>query len=340
MPIRVTLHQDPSIFDTLADDWTALLDHSPNDTLFLTPAYQRTWWQHLGRGALAVLTAHEGEALLGVAPLFVVEEDDRRVLHTVGCVEVSDYLDLVTASEREEDVLAAFLDFLAGPDAPAWDALDLCNVHERSPTLNLLPELAQARGWQTQIEAQEVCPVVALPDSWDAYLEALDGKDRRELRRKLRRAEAYDDDLNWRFVRPDEDLAQAAEDFLVLMGKSLPEKDAFLTPAMENFFRRLIQVTAGEGWLQLSFLEFRGHKLATYLNFLYKNRIFSYNSGLDWENDPRLGAGAVLTGCLIQNAIEEGREAYDFMRGNEQYKYRYGGEDVTVNRILVERGTA
>ena len=339
MPIRVTLHQDPSVFDTLAHDWAALLDRSPNDILFLTPTYQRTWWKHLGKDELLVLAAYADGSLVGVVPLFAVDEDGRRVLHIVGCVEVSDYLDLVAAEGREEEVLAAFLDFLSSSESPPWDALDLCNIHEGSPTLDLLPELARGRGWRVQTEVQEVCPVVDLPDSWGDYLDALDGKDRRELRRKLRKAEAYDE-LNWYFVRPDDDLAQAAEDFLALMGKSLPEKDEFLTPQMEDFFYDLIRVTAEAGWLQLSFLELRGQKLASYLNFLYDDHILSYNSGLDWETAPRLGAGAVLTGYLIQHAIEEGRDAYDFLRGDEQYKYRYGAEDVTVNRILIERDEA
>lgn len=332
MSIRVTLHNDPSAFDALADEWTALLRRSPNDVFFLTPAYQHAWWRNLGRGQLGLLAARAEGELVGVAPLFVLDD----VLRVVGCFEVSDYLDWVTLAGQEEAVLAAFVEFIDSAAAPFWHALDLCNVHEGSPTLRLLPELARARGWQVQTEVQEVCPVVSLPATWDDYLAALGRKDRHELRRKLRRAES-DPDVAWYFVQPDDDLSQAAEDFLVLMAKSHADKEAFLTPQMRQFFRDLIHIAADRRWLSLSFLTFRGRKLATYLNFRYNNRILSYNSGLDWENDPRLGAGAVLTGYLIRHAIEQGHAAYDFMRGDEPYKYRYGGQDVSVNRIFIVR---
>ena len=337
MTLVVDLHQDAAAFDTLADPWTALLKDSANDALFLSPPYQRTWWHHIGEGDLVLLTAHEEDDLLGVAPLYATDEaDGKRVLQIVGCVAVSDYLDWVTARGREEAAIDALLDFLAGPDAPLWDRLDLCNIHQGSPTLDLLPPLALDHGWDVETEVQEVCPVVTLPQTWEAYLDALDGKDRRELRRKLRRADAVDG-LEWWIVGAEQDLEAAVDDFLELMARSTPEKEEFLTPERRAFFHTLARVTFEAGWLQLSFLALRGQKLASYFNFVYNNRILSYNSGLDWQTAPKLGAGVVLTGRLIEHAIEEGRTAYDFMRGDEQYKYRFGAEDEIVHRVVVDR---
>jgi len=330
-------HHDPTAFDTLADEWAALLRRSASDTLFLTPAYQRVWWHHLGEGELLLLTAREGGDLLGVASLFAVERaGEGRVLEIVGCVEVADYLDLILTAGREEEVLAAMLDFLDGPDAPLWDLMDLCNIHRDSPTLLFLPVLARARGWAVETEVQEVCPVVALPATWEEYLVSLNRKNRHELRRKLRRAEATKG-LHWYIVGSEHDLDAEVEDFLDLMAKSAPEKEAFLIPAMRAFFRELARATFDAGWLQLAFLELNGRKLAAYINFVYNNRVLVYNSGLDWRADPGLGAGIVLAGFLIRRAIEEGRGVYDFLRGDEAYKYRFGGKDVTVHRIMVRR---
>ncbi|HIQ02533.1 MAG TPA: GNAT family N-acetyltransferase [Anaerolineales bacterium] len=337
MSIAVALYQHSHAFDALADEWRALLRRSVSDTLFLTPTYKRVWWRHLGEGDLLLLTAREDGDLVGIAPLFIAERaSEGRVLHTVGCVEVSDYLDWIAASGREEEVLGALLDFLGGPEAPPWDRMDLCNIHQDSPTLRFLPPLAEARGWGVETEVQEVCPVVNLPETWEEYLASLRGKDRHELRRKMRRAEAMEG-LRWYIAGPEDDLEARVEDFLDLMAKSSPQKAAFLTPAMRAFFRDLARAIFDAGWLQLAFLEVRGRKLASYFNFVYNNRVLVYNSGLDWEAYPQLGAGIVLTGLLIRHAIEEGREAYDFLRGDEPYKYRFGGRDVTVHRILVRR---
>ena len=95
--------------------------------------------------------------------------------------------------------------------------------------------------------------------------------------------------------------------------------------------------TGDAGWLQLALLETEGRKTATYLNFVYNNRVLLYNFGLDWRSFPQFGAGFVLTAYCIRHAIERGREAFDFMRGSERYKYQFGGWDVEVRQLVVRR---
>lgn len=336
MPLHTEIHSHPSAFDALADGWTALLRRSSTDVPFLTPAYQQAWWRHLGGGDLCLVTVRDGGELVGLIPLFRSHPPDGPTLQWVGCVEVSDYLDAVIAAGRESEVWEAALEALTGPSVPPWARMDLCSVPDASPTLRVLPALARERGWAVETEVQEVCPVVSLPPTWEEYLASLDRKDRHELRRKLRRAEALDG-LRWYIVGPEHDLAAEIEDFLALMARSTRAKAEFLTPPMRAFFRELMGAAFAGGWLQLAFLEWGGRKLAAYLNFVYNNRILVYNSGLDWKADPGLGAGIVLSAFLIRHAIAEGREAYDFLRGSEDYKYRLGGKDVPVYRVLVVR---
>ncbi len=336
--MRTTLqpYTGPSLFEALAEEWSRLLRRSAADTPFLTPGYQRAWWHNLGAGSLWVLALREEGRLIGLAPLFLAPLGGKQTLRIVGCVEVSDYLDFIALPGREADLIAAVLDFLGSTDAPPWDALDLCTVPAASPTLQILPEETRRRGWECEVSVHDVCPVVSLPATWEEYLASLDRKDRHELRRKLRRAEALEG-LRWYIVGPEHDLEAEAEDFLTLMAKSSRPKEAFLTPPMRAFFRDVMRVAFAEGWLQLAFLEWAGTKLSAYLNFVYNNRVLVYNSGLDWRADPGLGAGIVLTAYLIRHAIAEGREAYDFLRGSEDYKYRFGSRDVPVYQILVRK---
>ena len=341
MTLSVHSHHDTSGFEVLAEEWNGLLHRSTADTIFLTLEYQRTWWHHLGEGELLVLAVRDDGELVGIAPLFATDNPQgQRVLATVGCVDVSDYLDLIVAQGREEAVYAALLNHLAYQLSPprrgGWDLLDLCNIHQDSLTLAMLPILAKERGWAVSTARQEVCPVVRLPGTWEEYLHTLEGKQRREIRRKLRRAEG-EAALRWYIVGPEHDLETEVEDFLDLMAASTPEKAAFLTPRMRGFFRQLARVAYDAGWLQLAFLEIEGRKAAAYFDFIYNNRVLVYNSGLDWRSFPRFGAGFVLTAYCIRHAIERGREAFDFMRGSERYKYQFGGQDVEVRQLVVRR---
>jgi len=340
MTLSVHFYHDASGFDTLAGEWDALLHRSAADALFLTLKYQRTWWHHLGEGELLILAVRdngENGELVGIAPLFATDNPQgERVLATVGCVEVSDYLDLIVAQGWEEAVYSALLDYLAGPSAPAWDMLGLCNTHQDSPTLKVLPILAEARGWAVSMAKDDVCPIVELPGTWEEYLQMLGGKQRREIRRKLRRAGSQAA-LGWYIVGPEHNLEAEVEDFLDLMAASTPDKAAFLTPRMRDFFRQLARMAYNADWLQLAFLEIGGRKAAAYLNFVYNNRVLVYNSGLDWRAFPNLSAGIVLAAYCIRHAIEEGYEAFDFMQGDERYKYQLGGQDVEVRRLVIRK---
>lgn len=337
MGLIVHSYHDAGGFDALAGEWNDLLHQSSADTIFLTLEYQRTWWECLGEGELLLLAVRDAEELVGIVPLLAIDDQQgQRALATVGCVEVSDYLDFIVAQGREDAVYGALVDYLADAGAPAWDVLDLCNIRQDSPTLTVLPALAGACGWSASTAKDDVCPVVPLPGTWEEYLQMLDKKQRHEIRRKLRRAGAAPQ-LSWYIVGPEHDLAAEVEHFLDLMAASTPDKGTFLTPRMRGFFRQLARVTYDAGWLQLVFLEIEGRKAAAYLNFVYDNRVLVYNSGLDWEAFPQFGAGVVLVAYCVRHAIEQGYEAFDFLRGDERYKYQFGGRDVEVRRLIICR---
>lgn len=344
--MELTLYRDESGFAALQSEWNDLLRRSRFDTIFLTWEWQTTWWTHLGhpRGPLHILAAHDAGRLVGILPLYFMQDS----LYVVGCVEVSDYLDFIVEAGCEDAVYAAFLAWLQGPDAPAWEAVDLCNQPAASLAHTRLPELAQAAGFTADVVQEDVCPIISLPrcgsdadatecDAWELYLDGLDKKERHEIRRKLRRVERDAPGARVRYVTTDEDVDAAVGTFIALHRNSRADKHAFMTPEMQAYFRAVAHALAAAGWLQLSFLEIEGEAVATYFCFDYGNDILVYNSGYDPANMPQLSTGWVLLGRLIQNAIELGRQRFDFLQGNEDYKYRFGGVDSPVYRTRLHR---
>jgi CelD/BcsL family acetyltransferase involved in cellulose biosynthesis len=196
--------------------------------------------------------------------------------------------------------------------------------------------LAHQRGYQTQVEVEDVCPIIDLPSTWDDYLMMLDKKQRHEIRRKLRKA---DNEVTNHFVivGRDRDLEAEMKDFIDLHQKSTPEKDEFMDPQMEAFFFEVSQVLQDEGWLQLAFIEMDGIKAASLLNFDYGDRILVYNSGYDPAQFHHLSPGIVVTARCIEHAIALGRREFDFLRGDEVYKYRFGAQDTEVRRLLIAK---
>jgi CelD/BcsL family acetyltransferase involved in cellulose biosynthesis len=136
-------------------------------------------------------------------------------------------------------------------------------------------------------------------------------------------------------VEDEASLDEEIDAFLKLMSHD-HHKEAFLSDVMRSQMHAAVHKAFQAGWLQLVFLEIGGQKAAAYLNFDFDNRIWLYNSGINFDFN-YYSPGWVLLAYIIQWGIENGREALDFMRGDEDYKYRFGGVDRYVLRVQIER---
>jgi CelD/BcsL family acetyltransferase involved in cellulose biosynthesis len=335
--MQVNCHSDPSIFDTLAPEWNELASRSQTNTPFQRAEFQRVWWKHFGHGNLCVLTMRDDNgALAAIAPIFV-DPAEGGTVRWVGGEEIADYLDLLAPAADMEMAARVMWDWLISPDGPDWKRMVLSNTPQWTQTLNHLHASAVTSGRQAAIIQLDVCPVVTLPNTFDAYLKQLDSKQRHEINRKLRRAQGSEDAVTWHIADRRQDIGEETNVFMDLMERASPHKAAFLTPQMRAAFRDTFAVMHAAGLLQLAFLEVGGKRAAAYAQFDYAGRIWVYNSGLDPQVGGPLSPGWVLLARLIEDAINNGRREYDFMQGNEDYKYRFGGKDTHVFRLVVER---
>lgn len=343
--MKISECTQPDCFDQLRAEWSDLLRRSPADSIFTTWEWQKTWWDSYCPGELWLLACRDDQnRLIGIAPWFIEPtppEGERttieRTVRTIGCVDVTDYLDLIIDRDHYDAVLGAFVDHLIA-HASRYDVIDLCNLPELSPTREKLRAQLEAKGFTVEIKQQEVCPIIQLPDSFETYIESLEKKQRQELRRKIRRAEAADEQVTWYIVGKEHDLTEELNRFLELMAASSPDKAAFLQNRQHvAFFRNVMPLMNACGWLQLSFLTIDGKAAASYLNFDYDGHILVYNSGLSYDEYAHLSPGIVLLAYNIRHAIEQGRSVFDFLRGNEVYKYRMGGVDSPVYMLRAVR---
>lgn len=324
----------------LAEEWNDLLDRSITKVPFLRYEYLSGWWDTRGGGEwpqaeLRLVTARQDGRLVGAAALMQARHEGQPALMLVGSIEISDYLDLVV----EEPNLPAFADgllaFLRSPAFPGgWERLSLYNIPDDSPSLAALQAAARRAGAVISAEAESPCPYITLPGDWESYLAGIDKKQRHEIRRKIRRAESAEQPVNLYVSSAPERIEQDIEDCMRLMAMDA-EKERFLTPAMRVQFKNCLSRAFEGGYLQLAFLEVGGEKAAVYANFLFNRRVLVYNSGMDTAFS-EVSPGWVLLGYLLQGAIEQGMQEFDFMRGNEDYKYRFGAVDRQVLRVEIQ----
>jgi CelD/BcsL family acetyltransferase involved in cellulose biosynthesis len=319
---------------TLGAEWNTLLSLSPADTIFLSREWQDLWWQTIGNKSglePRTVVVRDGASLIGIAPLLESPTNDS-VLRFAGGEEIADFLDIIAAPGREAEVAVAIFDALA--DHP-WRELDLRNLRADAAALTALVPEAERRGYRTEIEQEDVSPWIKLPTSWDAYLEGLTKKDRHELRRKMRRLSSAGE-VRWYVASDPTAQGRDVADFTRLMRLSAEAKSEFLTPEMSGWFAAIVERFQPTGQLSLYFLELDGIRLASTICFNYGKRSLLYNSGYDPEY-ARLSAGLILKAYCIDDAIARGHEVFDFLQGNESYKYDLGAIDAPIYRLRIHR---
>jgi CelD/BcsL family acetyltransferase involved in cellulose biosynthesis len=330
------LHKDFSEFSLQAEAWNALVEQSITDTPFSRYEYLSEWWKTLGGGEwkqaeLVLASATENDQLIGIAPLFITDYDGQRALMLVGSIEISDYLDLIVREQDLPRFLSELLDFLASQTADNWSGLDWYNLPDASPTLAALKAESETRGWIYHEEIYRPTPRIPLNGSFEDYLSRIDKKQRHEIRRKMRRAAESELHVHFNIVDKDSDIESEMNSFFHLMTQDAG-KAGFLTPLMREQMTFTIRNAFEHGYLWLAFLEIEGVKVAASLNFDYKNKLWGYNSGVSREH-MELSPGWVLLANTIQWCCEHGRYEFDFMRGDEEYKYRFGGVNKYVMRL-------
>ncbi len=316
-------------FQEIETEWESVLQDSPADTLFLTPQWQKVWWDTFGGGR--TMCGFSYPANDGVAAIASLAKSGDTVSF-MGSQDTFDYNDFPIRPGHEEGFYQTLLECM---DEQDFRNMRLFSLRDSSPTLEVFPEMARSRGYTVEIEEEDVTSGIALPATWDEYLGMLNKKDRHELRRKLRRMDAQTD-WKWYSVTEPAQVAERLGEFISLMRQSRADKDEFMTPEREVFFQNITQRMAELGQLQLYFLDMDGSTVATALCFDYGGSRLLYNSGYDPEYG-YFSVGLLLNAMCLKDAIDRGLTYFDFLRGPEPYKAHLGGQQRSLYQMVVTK---
>ena len=316
-------------FQEIETEWQSVLQDSPADTLFLTPQWQKVWWDTFGEGqTMCGFSYPVDDGVVGIASF----TKSGNTISFMGIQDNFEYNDFLIRLGYEEGFYQTLLESMDNQD---FQNLCLFSLRDTSPTLELFPDMARKMGYTVEIEEEDVTSGIALPGTWDEYLALLNKKDRHELRRKLRRMDSQSD-WKWYSLSEPTQVAERLSEFISLMRQSRADKDEFMTPERERFFSNITQRMAELGQLHLYFLDMDGSTVATSLCFDYGGSRLLYNSGYDPEYG-YFSVGLLLNAMCLKDAIEQGLDYFDFLRGPEPYKAHLGGQQRSLYQMVVTK---
>ncbi|MCY4475452.1 MAG: GNAT family N-acetyltransferase [Chloroflexi bacterium] len=324
-------------FDDLAADWNRIYASMPASSAFDSLEWNRIWWEHFGGDSKLMLRSvvrPNGTTAI-IAPLRLDSNNDEGVCTFLGGTDLVDYLGFKHDAELLTSDVQDLLQSLY--DDPEISALVLESLPEDSHTIHAVKEVASDMGWEVHIWDEGVAPRVTLPSTVDEYFASLTKKHRHELRRKLRRLHNAGKVEQLELTTPDE-IEQGMNDFIKLHRGSSIDKEEFMTPQREAFFREIAVTLAEKDVTRIYFLTINGEKVATSLAFKIGSTKYLYNSGY-LPDRSWLAVGLLNHAINILASIREGIEVYDFMRGDERYKYHLGAVDRHIYTARLDKKT-
>jgi CelD/BcsL family acetyltransferase involved in cellulose biosynthesis len=295
---------------------------------FVSEPWLRAWWDSFGESyTWLVVRVDKGTEPVAVVPLMV--RGDTAAM--IGSDDLCDHVDIAVATGYEKDAAEAVLNFLGERELQEFSAHA---VRPGSVLLNHLVPTAKAGGATVTVESVGVAAPLVLPRSWDEYLGMLSAKQRHEVRRKFRRLHEAGV-VSRRLIDGGAEVDTALALFFMQFRASRTDKQGFMTPAREIFFRRLAHNLATAGMLVLQVVEIDGVPAATTFCMKDGTTLYLYNNGFNVDFKA-LSIGTMSKVMMIDHAIESRCTVFDFLNGAEPYKFRLGAGPVELAKVLIK----
>jgi CelD/BcsL family acetyltransferase involved in cellulose biosynthesis len=317
-------------FDSITDYWLDPQHNLAWDCLFVVPGWLKVWWDKFAGDQVSHLCAVRNQnELIGIAPLMVQGKTAR----LMGDPDVCDFLDVIAAPGRGRAVFHNLIPYI---QKQGVTHLDIGAVRADSIVFRDLIAVAKDLSYEIICDPEDVTMVLDLPASWDDFLNQLTGKERHEIRRKLRRLNEAAQ-INFRVVENPDDVAREIDTFLALFKLNRSDKSEFMSDQRAAFFRALALEMADARILRLFFLDLDDVPAAAVMCFDYRSTLYLYNNGYDIRHKS-LSVGLLSKVLTIKESIQRGKTRYDFLKGPESYKRRLGGKPVQLYRCRIHLG--
>lgn len=330
-------------FARLRAEWNGLHRRS-RQSPFLAWEWLYPWWRRVRPTArLRLLTLRDGKGhLRGLLPLCETRSRGAgaRRWGFLGDEEVgSDGLDLICLPEDRGAIAERFADLLAR-HAERFDVLELGDLPGGAPLIDaLVRRFPSDRAWVESFPRYR-CPRIDLEGSWEDFLKGFGRAD--NLKRRRRWFDRQEGFFIERAERPAE-LRGALETFFELHARRWQAdggSQGIASGAVRAFHRDAVALLAESGLVQLYTLRLGEQALASLYAITWDGRFYFYQSGFD-PAFSKLSAGLVLMGESVAQSFARGLSTYEFLRGEEPYKFEWASaESRTVGLSIVRKSAA
>jgi len=319
--------------------WDSLVYKMKRPSIFCTWEWIYTWWEHFGRNYRPfILFIYENDNVAGILPLakrnMVIEDGvmPARVLSFCGSNELySDHIDIICSHKDADSYISVAMDFLASK-CGGWD---VCHLSHLADDSCLVEWFSKDTSIDKDIFEVSSAPFIPIRGSFDEYRMTSLSQHRRGVLKRARR-DLYEKQKIQAYLDPVDCQNGMRELYALhkMRAESKKIKSTFGRPDLLKFHEKVAKLLNEKGWLRLYFLRNEEKPIAANYGFVFANRYFGYQMGLDpaWESK---SAGNVLLYETIEKMFKDQMVEFDFLRGDGGYKGFWTKESRTLSNVNI-----
>ncbi len=322
--IQVSPIETLSLQQVPESEWNRLLEASGAGSFFLTYKWLKAWTKCFlsDNQKLCILAFHENEDLVGLAPFLITRKKKGplrfREISFIGTPQAgSDYLDVIIKKGREKSVSEALYHYLENRGASQWDVLSLTDIPADSLFLLHFINSIEDQGKYFEIRPSAYCPVVKITGNYDTYFAGLSKSRKKNYKHDMRVLHRGYNAAHKTFQ--DREAKDRLPEFFDFYNK----KSTWPGDWPQRILYKYADQFNDNIPVQIDFLEADGKTVAALLHLKYKTCLSMYLMAVDKEFNTGLSLGNLLTGLCIKNAFQTGYTCYDFLKGDERYKFHW-----------------
>lgn len=321
-------------FDQLEADWVRLHTSSKKSGLFNTWYWNRLWWDHYGElGELNIIVVRVHGVIEGIAPLYrcntralkIANANTIRFLGSGGDTSPDD-LDVIVNPHADAVVVETLAKAVI--QLNELDRVQLSDVPEHSLFLKAILRSTSDEGWSLPLLQSQRRKVEALPNTIEAYVKTLSRNSRKQRKRRRRRlAEAGE--YRYHLCRTPEEIDLAFDELVSLHQSrhaSKGEQGSFGSARYRKFHKALMKAALKRDHLRLYVLVLNEKTVGIEYAFFHKRTLMFFQNGFDPQFEA-LSPGHLIMMHLIDEAIKEGANSVDLLKGEYDYKNSYAKDE-------------
>ena len=329
-------------FLALENEWNSLLK-TVDHTVFSRWEWLSIWWKHFGKNKrLLILLAEEDNQIVAIAPLmYLVRNVYGLRIAKIAFIGTPDaaYCDFILGEKRKE-CMKLFMNYLSNY-REKWSHLTFSNVPELSKSIELLPG-AFEKSKKVKVSVLFDCPMLILPKSFDTFMNNLSSDLRRNIRKNQRRLqEKYTVEfVNYSNPKTVEKGMNILFDLHQKIWIQKGRTGSFANSNVRSFYLDIAKSFSKKKMLGLYSLQADDNPLAINYGYKYKSEFHFSSQGRNGAYS-RFSVGNLLISNVIKTCIEEDFSKFNFGRGNNLYKYRWGAQNrKNVKITAIKNGIA